>query len=145
MTHAIIVLAHYHSNIFLDDVYKRRCLKRCRSHTSFHPSLERTALKRVFIQPPLVQPLKAAALRPGLRLLQHSAFSVYPTIKEIIHSGDNGEGKYDDTSNEGNKDKDRENDRDEVSGGNDEDADKGREVDKDEDYVAKDSDCWLLC
>ena len=57
-----------------------------------------------------------------------------------MYSGDDGEGKYDDTSNEGNKDKDREDNRDEVSGGNDEDADKGREIDKDEDYVAKDND-----
>jgi hypothetical protein len=68
-----------------------------------------------------------------------SAFSVDPTIKEIIYS-DNGERKYDDTSDEGDKDKDGDDNGDEVSGGDDEDADKGREVDKDENYVAKDDD-----
>ncbi len=67
-----------------------------------------------------------------------SAFSIDPTIEEIIYSGDDGEGKYDDTSYEGDKDKDREDDGDEVSGCNDKDADKGREVDKDEDNVAED-------
>jgi hypothetical protein len=67
-----------------------------------------------------------------------TAFSVDPTIKKNIYSGDDGEGKYDDTSNEGNKDKDREDDGDEVSGGDDEDTDNGREVGKDEDYVAED-------
>jgi hypothetical protein len=67
-----------------------------------------------------------------------TAFYVDPTIEEIIYSGDDGEGKYDDTSYEGDKDKDREDNRDEVSGGDDEDADKGREVDKDEDNVAED-------
>ncbi len=59
-----------------------------------------------------------------------SAFTVDPTIKEIICS-DNGEGKYDDTGNEGDKDKDREDDRNNAIGGNE-----GSDVDKDEDYVA---------
>ena len=66
-----------------------------------------------------------------------SAFSVHLTVEEILYS-DDGEGKYDDTSDEGNKDKDGEDDRDDAIGGNDEDADKGSEVDEDEDYVAKD-------
>ncbi len=54
-----------------------------------------------------------------------NAFSIDPTIKEIIYSGDDGEGKYDDTSNDGDKDKDREDNGDEE-GGNDEDEDKDR-------------------
>ncbi len=58
-----------------------------------------------------------------------SSFTVDPTIKEIIYSN-NGEGKYDDTSNEGNKDKDREDDRNDAIGGNE-----GSDVDNDEDYV----------
>ncbi len=68
-----------------------------------------------------------------------SAFSVDPTVKEIIYSDDR-EGKYDDTSDEGDKDKDGEDDGDDAIGGDDEDADKGSEVDKDEDYVAKDNE-----
>jgi hypothetical protein len=44
---------------------------------------------------------------------------------------DDGEGKYDDTSNEGNKDKDREDNRNDAIGGNE-----GSDVDEDEDYVA---------
>ncbi len=59
-----------------------------------------------------------------------SAFTVDPTIKEIIYSED-GEGKYDDTSDEGDKDKDREDDGNDAIGG-----DEGSDVDKDEDYVA---------
>ncbi len=62
-----------------------------------------------------------------------NAFFIDPTIEEIIYSGDNGEGKYDDTSNDGNKERDREDDRDEE-GGDDKDEDNNREVDKDEDY-----------
>ncbi len=64
-----------------------------------------------------------------------SAFTVDPTVEEIIYS-DNGEGKYDDTSNEGNKGKDREDDRIDAIGSNE-----GSEVDEDEDYVvAEDTD-----
>jgi hypothetical protein len=59
-----------------------------------------------------------------------SAFTIDPNIKEILHSND-GEWKFDDTSNEGNKDKDREEDGNYVTGGNE-----GSDVDKDEDYVA---------
>jgi hypothetical protein len=68
-----------------------------------------------------------------------NAFSIDPTIKEIIYSGDDEDRKYDDTSNDGNKDKDREDNKDEE-GGNDEDKDKDREDDKDEDDDAKDND-----
>ncbi len=59
-----------------------------------------------------------------------SAFTVDPTIKEILHSDDR-EWKFDDTSNEGNKDKDREDDGNYLIGGNE-----GSDVDEDEDYVA---------
>ncbi len=59
-----------------------------------------------------------------------SAFTVDPTIKEIIYS-DNGEGKYDDTSDEGDKDKDREDDGNDAIG-----SDEGSDVDKDEYFVA---------
>jgi hypothetical protein len=58
-----------------------------------------------------------------------SAFTVDPTVEEIIYS-DVGEEKYDDTSNEGNIDKDREDDGNDAIGSNE-----GSEVDKDEDYV----------
>jgi hypothetical protein len=59
-----------------------------------------------------------------------SAFTVDPTIKEILHS-DDGEWKFDDTCDEGNKDKDREDDRNYAIG-----SDEGSDVDKDEGYVA---------
>ncbi len=68
-----------------------------------------------------------------------NAFSIDPTIKEIIYSDDDQEEKYDDNSNDGNKDKDREEDGD-KEGGNDEDKDKDREDDKDEDNDTKDND-----
>jgi hypothetical protein len=67
-----------------------------------------------------------------------NAFSFDSTIREIEYSGDDKEGKYDDTSNDGNKDKDGEDNRDEE-GGNDEDKDKDREDDKDEDDDAEDN------
>ncbi len=65
-----------------------------------------------------------------------NAFTVDPTVEEIIYS-DNGEGKYNDTSDEGDKDKDREDDGNDAIGGNE-----GSEVDNDEDYVVnfKDDD-----
>jgi hypothetical protein len=59
-----------------------------------------------------------------------SAFTVDPTIEAILHS-DNGEWKFDDTRDEGNKDKDREDDGNYGIGG-----DEGSDVDEDEDYVA---------
>jgi hypothetical protein len=67
-----------------------------------------------------------------------NAFFIDPTIKGIIYSGDEEEGKYDDTSNDGDKDKDREDNGDEE-GGDDEDKDKDRQDDKDEDDDAKDN------
>ncbi len=67
-----------------------------------------------------------------------NAFSIDPTIKEIIYSNDNQEEKYDENSNNGNKDKDGEDNGDEE-GSNDEDKDKNREDDKDEDDDAKDN------
>jgi hypothetical protein len=58
-----------------------------------------------------------------------SAFTIDPTVEEIIYS-DNGEGKYDDTSNEGDKDREEDGNNDAIGGNED------SEVDKDEDYVA---------
>jgi hypothetical protein len=140
LTHTIIVFAHYHSNIFLDDVYKTRRSKRCRSHTSFHPNLERTALKRDALSATRWAAQSSSIEARAARVAAlGTAFFVDPSINEIIYSGDNGEGKYDDTSDDGGKDKDREDNGDEVSGGDDEEADNGRDVDKDEDYVSKDN------
>ncbi len=68
-----------------------------------------------------------------------NAFSIDPTIEEIIYSDDDQEEKYDENSNDGDKDKDREDDGDEE-GDNDEDKDKDREDDEDEDNDAEDDD-----
>ncbi len=55
-----------------------------------------------------------------------NAFSIDPTIEGIIYSDDNQEEKYDENSDDGNKDKDREDNGDEE-GSNDEDKDKDME------------------
>ncbi len=59
-----------------------------------------------------------------------SAFTEDPTVEEMIYS-DNGEGKCDDTSDEDDIDKDREDNGNDAIGSNE-----GSEVDEDEDYVA---------
>jgi hypothetical protein len=68
-----------------------------------------------------------------------NSFSIDPTIEDIIYSDDDQEEKYDENSNIGNKDKDREDNRDEE-GGDDEDKDNDREDGEDEDNDAKDND-----
>ncbi len=68
-------------------------------------------------------------------------FSTDPTTKGIIYSDDDQESKYNKNSNEGNKDKDREDNGDE-DGGDDEDKDKDREDDKDEDNDAEDANYY---